>query len=126
MALLREYKKFFDLSPDMLCIAETDGYFRRVNPAFERILGRSEADLLDKPFVDFVHPDDVEKTIRETEQLGQGIPTISFRNRYRCPDGEYRVLEWTCHPDPETGSLYAVARHVANGESGSSPEAEEG
>jgi PAS domain S-box-containing protein len=126
MALLREFKKFFDLSPDMLCIAETDGYFRRVNPAFERILGWSEEELLERPFVDFVHPDDVEATIRETERLGEGLPTISFRNRYQCPDGQYRVLDWTCHPDPETGSLYAVARHVEDAEPDGASETDQG
>lgn len=110
---LREYKTFFDVSPDMLCIAGTDGYFKRVNPAFERTLGWSEEELLGRPFVDFVHPDDVERTLRETENLARGIPTVSFENRYRRADGGYERLEWTCHPEPDTGRLYAVARTLA-------------
>lgn len=112
MELLREYEKFFGLSPDMLCIASADGRFRRVNPAFERTLGWSSEELTSRPFVEFVHPDDVERTLRETERLAEGIPTVSFENRYRCPDGSYKRLRWTCHPDPDTGLLYAVARHV--------------
>lgn len=116
VGLLREYEQFFDLSPDMLCIAGTDGYFKRVNPAFERILGWPKEELLGRPFVEFVHPDDVARTERETERLSQGVPTVSFENRYRLPDGAYTWLRWTCHPDPETGRLYAVARPVAGKE----------
>lgn len=112
MGLLQEYKRFFDHSRDMLCIAGTDGYFKRVNPAFERTLGWPEEALLGRPFADFVHPDDLERTREETEKLGRGIPTVSFENRYRLPDGTYRTLRWTCHPEPETGRLYASARMV--------------
>lgn len=107
---LREYKTFFNLSRDLLCIAGTDGYFKRVNPAFERTLGWSEEELLGRPFVEFVHPDDVKRTVRETEKLARGVPTVSFENRYRRADGEYVRLRWATHPDPETGRLYAVAR----------------
>lgn len=116
MELLQEYKRFFLVSPDMLCIAGPDGYFKRVNPAFERTLGWSADELQSRPFVEFVHPDDVEKTLRETEKLSQGVPTVSFENRYRRPDGSYDRLRWTCHPDPETGLLYAVARKVSEDE----------
>jgi len=114
MSLLQEFKTFFDESRDMLCVAGTDGYFKLVNPAFEKNLGWTEADLLGRPFVDFVHPDDVEATIAETEKLAGGIPTISFTNRYRCRDGTYMRLRWSSHPDPETGNLYASARVLEN------------
>jgi PAS domain S-box-containing protein len=110
MLLLQEFKTFFDESRDMLCVAGTDGYFRLVNPAFETNLGWTQGDLLGCPFVDFVHPDDVEATIAETEKLAQGIPTVSFTNRYRCKDGTYKRLYWSSRPDPETGNLYASAR----------------
>ncbi|UCG76103.1 MAG: PAS domain S-box protein [Gemmatimonadota bacterium] len=112
LGLLREYQKFFDVSLDMLCIAGTDGYFKRVNPEFVRTLGWTEEDLLSQPFTDFVHPEDVEATHREVEKLSQGIPTISFENRYRCADGTYKHLLWTSHPDLETGTLYAIARDI--------------
>jgi PAS domain S-box-containing protein len=113
LSLLREFQKYFEVSLDMLCIADTDGYFKRVNPAFERTLGWSTEELLSRPFIEFVHPDDVEPTLREVEKLAHGIPTISFENRYRCADGSYRNLLWTSYPDPETGVLYAIARDVS-------------
>ncbi len=113
MTLLEEYKTFFDESRDLLCIARTDGYFELVNPAFSRALGWDPEELLDKPFVAFVHPDDVEATIAETARLGEGMPTVSFENRYRCKDGTYKHLRWAAHPDPATGLLYATARVLA-------------
>ncbi len=114
MTLLREFKRFFDLSPDMLCIAQTDGYFKRLNPAFHRTLGWTLDELLDKPFYEFIHPDDVDTTTREIEKLAQGIPTISFENRFRCADATYRRFLWTSHPEPETGLLYAIARDITD------------
>jgi len=112
MTNLREFELLFEYSLDMLCIAGTDGYFKRVNPAFERTLGWTAEELLSVPFVTFVHPDDVEKTEREVERLAAGIPTVSFQNRFRCVDGSYKYLLWNTHPEPETGLLYAVARDV--------------
>jgi len=114
MTLLYEFEKYFEVSLDMLCIAGTDGYFKRVNPAFERTLGWSEEELLSRPFVDFVHPDDVESTLREIESLSEGIPTVSFENRYRCADGSYKRLLWTSYPDAKTGRIYAIARDVTD------------
>ena len=114
VTLLHEFQKYFELSLDMLCIAGTDGYFKRVNPAFERTLGWSTEELLSQPFMDFVHPDDVEATAREIEKLSQGIPTISFENRYRCSDGGYRCLLWNSYPQQETGLLYAIARDITD------------
>ena len=109
MELLREFRKFFDVSIDLMCIAGTDGYFKRVNPAFMRVLGWSEEELLAKPFFDFVHPDDVASTQSEVTKLVRGIPTISFQNRYLCKDGTYKLLSWTSYP--EDSRLYAIA-HV--------------
>ena len=112
VTLLHEFRKYFEVSLDMLCIAGTDGYFKRVNPAFERTLGWSEEEMLSRPIVSFVHPDDVEKTAREIEKLDQGIPTVSFTNCYRCADGAWKHLMWTAHPEPESGLIYATARAV--------------
>lgn len=111
---LHEFQKFFDVSLDMFCIAGTDGYFKRVNPAFERTLGWREEELLSKQFFEIIHPDDVERTRREIDKLAEGIPTISFENRFRCADGTFKHLLWTSHPEPETGLLYAIARDITD------------
>jgi PAS domain S-box-containing protein len=112
MTLLHEFQKYFEVSLDMLCIAGTDAYFKRVNPAFERTLGWPTDELLSRPFLDYVHPDDHDKTVREIEKLTEGIPTVSFENRYRCADGGWKWLLWTAHPEPDTGLIYAIARDI--------------
>jgi PAS domain S-box-containing protein len=112
MVELHEYQKFFDVSLDLLCIAGTDGYFKRTNPAFERALGWTSEELCSQPFVDLVHPDDKEATQNEIDKLAQGVPTISFVNRFRCSDGEWKYLRWNSYPEPETGLLYAIARQI--------------
>ncbi len=104
------FEQFFALSLDMLCVAGTDGYFRRLNPAFAA-LGYTQEELLSRPFLDFVHPDDVASTLAEIEKLSQGAPTVSFENRYRCKDGSYRWLVWTSAPNP-SGTLYAIAHDI--------------
>ena len=122
-----EINRLFRLNPAMLCIAHTDGYFKRVNPAFERILGYSESEMLTRPLLDFIHPHDREATVREiSRQLG-GDFTTSFINRYICKDNTYKWLEWVATPAEEDGSLYAAARDItrqkaAEEESGQSRE----
>jgi PAS domain S-box-containing protein len=114
VVLLREYQRFFDVSIDMMCIAGTDGYFKRVNPAFTSTLGWNQQELLGEPFFALIHPDDVESTEREVAKLSEGLPTVSFRNRFRTVDGGYRELVWASYPDPETGLLYAIARDITD------------
>lgn len=104
-------ERLFDLSLDMLCVAGLDGYFKQINHAFERTLGHRAEDLLARPFIDFVHPDDRAATQREMEKLSAGALTLHFENRYRCANGTYKWLSWTTFPDPE-GLLFAVARDI--------------
>jgi PAS domain S-box-containing protein len=105
-------ERLFELSRDLLCIAGIDGRFRRVNPAFVDTLGWSEEQLLERPFFAFVHPDDLAATKTEVAKLAQGIPTVSFENRYRRADGGWVHLHWTSQPDTPAGLLYAIARDV--------------
>ena len=106
-----ELASIFNLSPDPIGIASTDGYWKRVNPAFPRILGWSPEELLAKPFLSFIHPDDIAPTHAEVAKLAQGITTLRFVNRYRCQDGTYRWLSWTCQPQPD-GTLHALGRDI--------------
>ncbi|RKH09775.1 PAS domain S-box protein, partial [Corallococcus sp. CA053C] len=108
-----ERERFFQLSPDMFCIAGMDSYFKRVNAYFVQVLGWSEAELYRRPFMDLVHLDDVEATRREVQKLSEGIPTLRFENRYLCKDGSYRWLAWAARPVPEQGLIYAAARDIS-------------
>ncbi len=104
--------RFFELSLDMLCISGKDGYFKRVSPAFTAVLGWSVEELTTMPYMDFVHPDDIDATAREVErQLRRGEQVLAFENRYRCKDGGYRVLSWKSVPQ-DGHTMYAVARDV--------------
>ena len=108
----KELQNFIELSKDLVCIANVDGFFYKVNPAFTDVLGYSKEELEGKPFIDFIHPDDLEKTFKEVEKLSNGHKTISFENRYRCKNGDYILLSWNTSPDPVTDYLYCIARDI--------------
>lgn len=108
-----ERERFFQLSNDALCIANTAGYFVQVNPAFERILGYTREEMLAAPYAAFIHPDDAQATAREASRAHAGESILDFRNRYRGKDGVYRWLQWRAMPDP-AGLLYATARDITH------------
>jgi PAS domain S-box-containing protein len=110
----RETERIFDLSLDMLGIIGLDGYYKRVNPAFERILGYSGEQLLERPLFDFIHPDDVERSRLALESLGRGHQLVQFENRYIRSDGSLSWLEWNVRPALEEGVVYAAARDVTD------------
>ncbi|MGH2918862.1 MAG: PAS domain S-box protein [Solirubrobacteraceae bacterium] len=114
-AVSAESARFWDLSTDLLCAAGFDGYFKRVNPAWERTLGWTMEEMCSRPFLDFVHPDDRDQTAAEAANLtGADYETIVFENRYRCRDGSYRTLLWGARSVPEQGLIYATARDITD------------
>lgn len=106
------YEQFFNLSIDMLCVTNKTRYFQSVNPSFCRILGYSETELLSIPIIDFIHPDDVKKTIQEFEKLDLGRDALSFENRYKHKNNYYLTFSWNAYVDPDSGLIYSIARDI--------------
>ena len=109
-----ELERFFELSLDLLCVANLDGYLIRVNPAWTRVLGYETEQLRGRPFMDFVHPDDRDATISAMGALGSGVRVREFENRYLARDGSYRWLQWTSVPYADERAVYAAARDVTD------------
>ena len=103
----------FQFSTDLICIASTDGFFKEINPAFEKTLGYSEIELLKTRFLDYVHPDDLPSTLGALKILDSGHFIKDFENRYRRKDGEYVWLSWMTHPIPGTDLVYSIARDIS-------------
>jgi PAS domain S-box-containing protein len=108
------HSRFFDLSLDMLCTAGFDGYFKDLNPAWERVIGFTLQELRAQPYIDLVHPDDRAATLTEARKLAHGAETIAFENRYRCKDGSYRWLLWSAGVSPADQLIFAVAKDITN------------
>lgn len=106
-----ELDQFFTLALDLLCIADTDGHFRRLNPAWEMILGWRINELEGKKFFDLVHPDDLPATVKAMDELRTGKGIVNFINRFRSKNGVYRWIEWRSFPYGEK-LLYAAARDI--------------
>jgi PAS domain S-box-containing protein len=105
-------ERFFAISLDMLCHADFNGYFRRVNPAWERTLGFTIDELRSQPSIEFVHPDDRERTLAQNREVKSGGRAVFFENRYMCKDGSYRWFLWNAVPDMERQVIYSVARDI--------------
>lgn len=100
------------LSRDLMATADFDGYFTRVNDSWQRTLGWSRDELCSRPLIDFVHPDDRERTLAELACLAEGRDAIAFRNRYRGRDGSYHWLEWNACSDLNARIIHANARDI--------------
>jgi len=109
-----EFQLFFDYAPEILAVADTEGRFTKVNPAFTEILGYSEQELLSTPIVDLIHPDDQETTLDEYEKNVSGEHlTDNFVNRYRAKDGSFRWLSWkSSQPFGDEGQFFAYGRDI--------------
>ncbi|HPQ69037.1 MAG TPA: PAS domain S-box protein [bacterium] len=105
-----ELDRYFTSSLDLLCIADMQGYFRRLNPEWKKTLGYEFDELVDRPFLDLVHPDDLPATLDAISALSDKTEILNFTNRYRCKNGEYRWLEWRSYPSGNM--IYAVARDI--------------
>ena len=105
-------ERFFDLSIDLLCWLDFSGYFKRLNRAWETALGFSRAELMSRPFIEFVHPEDRDHTLRQNRDVRDGGQARLFENRYLCRDGSYRWLLWNAAPDRGREMIYSVARDI--------------
>jgi diguanylate cyclase (GGDEF)-like protein/PAS domain S-box-containing protein len=112
LAVAQASGRHFELARDLFCTASFDGYLTHLNGAWEQQLGWSREELMSKPFIEFVHPDDRAGTEEEAARLATGDATVSFLNRYRTKDGGWRWIEWNSTADQEARTIYAAARDV--------------
>lgn len=106
--------RFFAVNLDMLCCLDFSGYFKRLNPAWERTLGFTRRELMAKPFIEFVHPDDRERTLDQNREVRSGGRALGFENRYLCKDGSFRWFLWNAAPDFDQRVIYSVARDITD------------
>lgn len=105
-----ELERYFNMSLDLLCIANTDGEFIKTNPEWQKLLGYSQRELDGRRFIDFIHPDDLESTLETISQLESQKEVLNFVNRYRKRDGSYSWIEWRSKPFGKT--IFAAARDI--------------
>lgn len=105
---------YFEVSLDLFCFLGVDGYFKRLNPAWETTLGFTCEELMSRPFIEFVHPDDRERTLKQNAEVRGGGQAMAFENRYLCKDGSYRWLLWNAAPFSAGGVIYSSARDVTD------------
>ncbi|MBS7565955.1 PAS domain S-box protein [Mucilaginibacter sp. Bleaf8] len=110
----QHFEKIFNLSNDLICVATTDGFLKKINPAFEKVLGWDKSFLLAHSYFELVHADDLNALKDALEKLASGIPIINFNFRMKCAEGQYKTLQWTATPEPATGALFAIGRDVSN------------
>ncbi len=110
-----EYAILFNLTQDLVAIADFNGYFLQLNPAWKYTLGYTIQELLNKPFLDFVHPEDRKETLRAAQKLGASdTEYVEFINRYRCKDGTYRWISWNAKSSVKHGKIYSIARDITD------------
>jgi len=103
---------FFEVALDMFCMLDFNGYFRRLNPAWERTLGFTREELMSRRFIEFVHPDDRDRTLNQNADVRGGGQARGFENRYLTKDGGYRWFLWNATPYASDRVIYSVARDI--------------
>lgn len=109
---VQDLEAFFAMSLDLFCFLDYRGHFRHLNPAWESTLGFTRDELMARPFIEFVHPDDRDRTLGQNKAVRSGGRARGFENRYLTKDGSYRWLLWNSTPDPERGVIYGMARDI--------------
>jgi PAS domain S-box-containing protein len=107
-----DFERFFNLIPDLACIVSTDGYFKKVNPAWETTLGYTQEEMLRTRMIELIHPDDLQQTVNEAAKQSREYRTKHFVNRYRCKNGSYRIFNWTTTFNRDDSTRFGVARDV--------------
>lgn len=110
--ILNKLEIFFDISPDLFCIAGYDGYFKRINPAVSTLLGYSKEELFSSPINDFVHPEDKDITSKARKKLTKRQPLLNFENRYLTKNGETVWLSWTSMYLENEELIFAIAKDI--------------
>ncbi len=108
----RDFELVFNLIPDLACIVSADGYFKKVNPAWEKTLGYTREEVLSTPMLELIHPDDVERSLNEVAKQGRNYRTHHFVNRYRCKDGSYRILDWRTTFNRDDSTRFGIAKDI--------------
>lgn len=109
---LRNFEKLFKSSNDLICIASTDGFFKKVNPAFKQVLGWETETLLQTSFLDLIHPDDVAVARAELQNLTKGESVQNFMLRFRTVNNLYKTLQWAATPESFTDNYFAIGRDI--------------
>jgi PAS domain S-box-containing protein len=104
--------QFFEVSIDMLCCLDFNGHFKRLSPSWERTLGFTREELMSRPFIEFVHPEDRDRTLEQNAVVRAGGQALGFENRYLCRDGTFRWFLWNAAPDITAATIYSVARDI--------------
>ncbi len=107
---LKNFQKTFELSLDLVCIAGTDGFFKKVNPTFKKLPGFNQHFLLNTSFLEMVHPEDRIITSEIVQRLSEGYHTVDFVNR----TNQYKYIQWAASPETGTGNTFAIGRDVTD------------
>jgi len=110
----KERDNFFNLSPELLCITNFDGYFKYVNPAWENTTGFTTEELLAKPYLEFIHPEDREAMTADAQKVASGIGTTYFESRLLCRDGSYKWFVWSASASIEDKLIYINGRDISD------------